>query len=79
MRQGLWEAGAEPTIQVAHQSSRWLEFLEKVPGFSEFLYDPHSSCSWLSPRSGSAALPLIWKRIPYGWVAVSINSLPSPA
>lgn len=66
MRQGLWEAGAQPTIQVAHQSSCWLEILKKVPGFSEFLYDLHSSCSWLSPGSGSAALPLIQKRIPYG-------------
>lgn len=79
MRQGLWEAGAQPTIQVAHQSSCWLEFLEKVPGFPEFLYDPHSSCSWLSPGCDSAALPLIPKRIPYGWVTVYISSLHSPA
>lgn len=71
MRQGLWEAGAQPSTQPAHPSSYWLEFLEEVPGFwespLEFSLLPQPGQPWLQLSCAPSNLgkDSLWAR---GWL-----------
>ena len=75
MRQGLWEAGAQLTIQAAYRSSCRLEFLEKVLGFPKVLYDPRSCCSLTEPWLPLSCSPSNLGKNSF-WVAVWRSSLP---